>query len=45
MDILERINDVLVEQDPQERDSLLDQLSQALKYHHGLNESDVVEGV
>jgi hypothetical protein len=45
MDILKRVDDILVERNPQEKDNLLEQLSQVLEYHHGLNEADIVEGV
>jgi hypothetical protein len=45
MDILKRVNDILVEQDPQEKNGLLAQLDQVLEYHHGLNEADIIEGV
>ena len=45
MDILKWIDNILVEQDPQEKDDLLAQLSQVLESDHGLNEADIVEGV
>jgi len=45
MDILKRAKDILVEHDPQEKDNLLEQLSDVLEYHHGLNEADIIEGV
>ena len=45
MDILEQVKAILVEQNPQEKDCLLEQLSQVLEYHHGLNEADIVEVV
>ena len=45
MDVLKQVKEILVEQNYQEKDSLLAQLSQVLEYHHGLNETDIVEGV
>jgi hypothetical protein len=45
VDILKQVNEIIVQQNPQEKDNLLGQLSQVLEYHHGLNEADVVEGV
>jgi hypothetical protein len=45
MDILKQVKEILVEQNPQEKNSLLAQLSQVLEYHHGLNEADIAEGV
>ncbi len=45
MNILKQVKEILVEQNPQEKDNLLEQLSQVMENHHGLNETDVVEGV
>jgi hypothetical protein len=45
VDILKQVNEIIMQQNPQEKDNLLGQLSQVLEYHHGLNEADVVEGV
>jgi hypothetical protein len=45
MDILKKVKDILVEQNPHKKDNLLEQLSQVLEYHHGLNEAEVIEAV
>jgi hypothetical protein len=45
MDILKHAREILMEQNPQEKDNLLEQLSQVLEYHHGLNEADIIEGM
>jgi hypothetical protein len=45
VDILKQVNEIIMQQNPQEKDNQLAQLSQVLEYHHGLNEEDVVEGV
>ena len=45
MDILKWVDNILEEQNPQEKNSLLAQLDQALESHHGLNEADIREGV
>lgn len=45
MDILKQVKEILVQQNPQQRDNQLEQLSQVLEYHHGLDETDIVEGV
>jgi hypothetical protein len=44
MDILKQVKEILEQQNPQEKDNLLEQLSDVLEYNHGLNEVDVVEG-
>jgi hypothetical protein len=45
MNILKQVKAILVEQNSQEKEHLLEQLSQVLEYHHGLNEAEVVEVV
>ena len=45
MDILKQVKEILVEQNPQEKDNLLEQLSQVLEYYHELNQAEVVEVV
>src|SRR5579859_6911284 len=45
MDILKLVKDILVEQKPDEKDYLLESLSQILEHHHGLNEADIIEGI
>jgi len=45
MDILKWAKDILAEQNPHERDYLLEQLSQVLEYDHELNQAEVIEMV
>jgi hypothetical protein len=45
MDILKEVKEILVEQNPQEKDYLLERISQILEHYHGLNETDIIEGV
>ena len=45
MDILKLVKEILVEQNPHKKEHLLESLSQILEHHHGLNESDIIEGV
>ena len=45
MDIIKEVKEVLVQQNPQEKHYILEQISDVLEYHHGVNEADVVEGV
>lgn len=45
MDILKCAKEILAEQNPHERDYLLEQLSQVLEYYHELNQAEVVEVV
>ena len=45
MDIIKEVKEVLVQQNPQEKHYILEQISDVLEYHHGLNEADILEGV
>ncbi|MBV9259497.1 MAG: hypothetical protein JO215_15885 [Ktedonobacteraceae bacterium] len=45
MDIVKQVKDILEQQNPQQKDNLLEQLSQVLEYHHGLSETDIAEGI
>lgn len=44
MDILKQVREILAEQNRNEKDDKLEQLSDVLEYHYGLNKMDVVEG-
>lgn len=45
MHILKQVKEILGQQNPQEKDTQLSQLDDMLEYHHGLNTTDIVEGV
>jgi len=45
MDILKQVEEILREQDPQEKEYLLEALNQVLEYHRGLNDAEIVEAV
>jgi hypothetical protein len=45
MDIVKEVKEILALQSHYEKDDRLEQITDVLEYHHGLNEADVVEGV
>jgi hypothetical protein len=45
MDILRLVKEVLEQQNPQEKQYILEQLCDVFEYHHNVNKMDVLEGV
>ena len=45
MNILKQVDEILTQQNPSREDNLLEQLSQVLEYHHGLNDTEIAEGI
>jgi hypothetical protein len=45
MDILKQVDEILKQQNPQKKDTLLSELDDVLEYRHDLSEASVVDGV